>query len=147
MINTLKEQNMKTKFCLIFVLAVKLSIAQSHFEFTYDLAGNRVERRFVPLRISQVTDSLPESADDVVTNGVQVYPNPSSHTANVSVSRIKEGEKITLVLSDLEGKILFRKESALSNEQLDLSSFKNGIYFLGVYIANQKKTYKITKID
>ena len=138
---------MKYYILTCIILFCKIAFAQSHIEFSYDPVGNRFERRFVLLRISQVRDSLPESADDVVTNGVQVYPNPSSHMANVSVSRIKEGEKITLVLSDLEGKILFRKESALSNEQLDLSSFKNGIYFLGVYIANDKKTFKITKID
>lgn len=79
---------------------------------------------------SQMTMIGPNSNDDlpVVGEGVDVYPNPVTNILNFS---IQDGTLIeSLRLYDVLGRELFNQKGNLN--QLDMSSYAEGIYFLEI---------------
>jgi hypothetical protein len=60
-----------------------------------------------------------------------VSPNPSNGFITIKTEALVEN--ISLTINDLIGKILYKKEfNNLVNEQIDLSTLKNGIYFINI---------------
>ena len=81
---------------------------------------------------SFVTNSI-EMADEAI----KIYPNPVSGKLTI---QLKSGEFIDhLQVSDIRGRVLERIENINSN-QLDVSHFSNGIYF--IQIKTNLSTYK-----
>ena len=86
---------------------------------------------------------------DVITpdspqGNVSAYPNP--FTSTVYLQNNNEGKTLQVELVSMDGKILFAKTMTAQQEQFDLSTFSNGIYFLRVYNEN-KQLVQTLKID
>ena len=60
-------------------------------------------------------------------SGIKVYPNPSS--GNISIERESE-EPTSIVISDLNGKIVYTGTIGGGLNSIDLSSLQNGAYML-----------------
>jgi hypothetical protein len=80
------------------------------------------------------------------TGNVSAYPNP--FTSVVSLQNNNEGKTLNVELVDMEGKTMFKRTMATEQEQFDLSTYTNGIYFIRVYDTenNLVQTLKIDKI-
>lgn len=75
-----------------------------------------------------------------VNEVLKIYPNPTGHLLNFS----NIDSNFSISLFDFSGKII--SELYLnSNQQLDIGSLKNGIYFLKVQSANKSQTLKFIK--
>lgn len=79
---------------------------------------------------------------------LKVYPIPTATSCNIDVE-IETPEYIKIFISDVLGKTIFEKESAsklrIFHEQLDLTNFKEGVYFLNVIAGEKKSVRKIIK--
>jgi len=62
-------------------------------------------------------------------SGIHICPNPSRGILQVEFGQTEVQE---LTISDLNGKIIFEKTKPLQKEEIDLSAFKNGVYFIAV---------------
>lgn len=95
-----------------------------------------------------VETALPTSSQELVDEGfrVRTFPNPVQNVLNVSL-RGADQNSVQLELTSLNGQMLERwdLESGLSNrnEQLDLSDFPKGVYFLKVRSAENVQVEKI----
>jgi hypothetical protein len=69
---------------------------------------------------------------------VILYPNPTSHYLNIERGIKSEG--IEVELYDSFGRILLKSTST----QIDISEFRNGIYFVRIPTSSEK-TYKVIK--
>ena len=66
-------------------------------------------------------------------NEIRIYPNPANQSIFLSSNvNIKE-----VTVLDLTGKIVLNKDANSNLEQLDVSSFKNGLYLLKISDENQ----------
>ncbi len=72
-----------------------------------------------------------------------IAPNPSQGYLNVNVE-FKQHKEFEILIHDIMGRQLyFRKQTAaISNEQLDLNEFANGVYMISIRSGNQIITEK-----
>nr|WP_294862740.1 T9SS type A sorting domain-containing protein [uncultured Fluviicola sp.] len=74
---------------------------------------------------------------------ISVYPNPSSGKVYISFDKVRNG--VDLVLEDLQGKTIFRKDyDVMSNTDIELPD-TTGIYFLRVKMPEGQKTLKLVR--
>jgi hypothetical protein len=69
-------------------------------------------------------------------NGLSIFPNPAMEIINIETST----QIFTIELLDLKGSVLKTKQNA---NQLDISSFANGIYFIRIKEQNKIQTKKL----
>ncbi|OIQ28104.1 MAG: hypothetical protein BM564_10275 [Bacteroidetes bacterium MedPE-SWsnd-G2] len=112
--------------------AVKYSPDYAAFENINLTPGNPIELDFESVDCSQL--SIPDhSVSDVV-----IYPNPTSNVINISA--ISTIDKIEL-FNSLGQRLLVTN----STQQISISKFKPGFYFIKVYASNGSKTFKVIK--
>ena len=79
----------------------------------------------------------PLSTDDNSIKKLSVYPNPANNYVKISTENIIS----KVQLFNIIGKKVFETKS-LKNNSLNISSLKNGVYFLKIYDANNKTATK-----
>ncbi|MBO7630255.1 MAG: T9SS type A sorting domain-containing protein [Bacteroidales bacterium] len=119
------------------------------YEYDYDNAGNRIRSVVVHLndRGSRETDSEKDICPltDMMANGLTMtlYPNPTKESVRFELSG---GDGIgDYVLSDITGKVIEKGYCENTHLALDLSTQKEGIYILEIFIEKKLHTYKIIK--
>ena len=85
-----------------------------------------------------------------IYNDAMIYPNPVVDIATLKINRVKLATNPMVVVSDIQGKNVFRKEliSGQQNftDKIDLKFLIKGTYFVTIYFDNEvKKTLKIIK--
>ena len=78
------------------------------------------------------------SADDNILGAYRIYPNPFIDVINVFGI---EGDEI-IFINDILGKEIFR---GVGLEEINLSSFEKGTYFLTLSKGSQSSTFKVIK--
>lgn len=76
---------------------------------------------------------------------MQVFPNPTNGMITVSINN-SEFKDITIELLSISGQIVYRNEVKNTfsySEEIDVSSFRRGVYYLRV---NDGEDVKIEKI-
>jgi hypothetical protein len=72
---------------------------------------------------------------------VELFPNPASNELNVEAKNMKQIEII-----DMLGRIVMKKERCNDAEKLDISSIKDGMYFIRITTAdNQISIHRFIK--
>lgn len=74
---------------------------------------------------------------------INFYPNPANnllHFENLPIN-----EEVNYTIYALDGKII--QQGTISINQIDISSFENGVYFLKINVEGKSKTYKIVKTN
>ena len=86
-----------------------------------------------------VIDTLTSKTETAIENILEVYPNPVSDKLNLKLS----GFPLQIELYALDGKRLFQLNTNDSQVQIDMASFKSGIYLLKIASASQIHMKKI----
>lgn len=144
---------MKKRFFITVasLLISSVTYAQTPFNATvlqldYDDAGNRIKREVItlgsgptPARLSNTTFYTQED--------VNIYPNPTRGTLNIELVNSNEEKNRTIEIYNLEGKLVTRKQIDYSKKTLDLSTYKNGVYYLNIYGEDNVTKWKVVKTD
>ncbi len=85
-----------------------------------------------------VSFGSPLNVDENLFLSYRVYPNPFTETINIFGI---EGAE-TIIINDVLGKEIFRGVGA---EEINLSSFEKGTYFLTISKGSQSSTFKVIK--
>lgn len=116
-------------------------------QYTYDVAGNRVHREYIILRLA--TDTMGNGellANELAEEfGVSLYPNPTQDVINLSITNLPEGEKAVATVFDNSGRELLTKEVFNGITALDFSTFNSGIYHVKLRSGNRELFYKVMK--
>lgn len=91
------------------------------------------------------TEPIPTGINNSsLTNNIAIYPNPTNNLLNIVLG--KDNTANVLVLTDLQGKVVFELNNINSNTiQIDMSNYGKGIYLLQVKGQNESKVFKVTK--
>jgi len=85
-----------------------------------------------------VSFGAPLSVEENLLLSYRIYPNP--FVERINIYGIEGGEKI--IINDILGKEIFK---GIGVEEINLSTFEKGVYFLTLSKDNQTKTFKILK--
>lgn len=166
---------MKYLYLIILLLLAVSSLrlmGQGRVRFAYDAAGNRVRRELVVgskkpkgLRTlstdsTQQTTSALEPKDeadrrylsgrDYVTETidrgqVRIYPNPTEGELTIEFLGYRPEQRAVLVVYDLFGRVVVRREVASMTTMLDLSGQSAGLYVLHLIVGKDRSAWKIRK--
>ncbi len=155
-------QTMKNNFnfgfialMLFSIICIQVNAQTPHIDFTYDAVGNRVLRQYTAQRVMNDTTKNNDDAKQIAAQyGISVYPNPSTNGDAVNVkislpaSNSAETETATISLLDNTGKLLFtQKQTTVSSNQIDLSKYTAGVYYVKVMIDKKQLFYRIVKVQ
>lgn len=132
---------------VVFILLVSIdSYSQPHFLYTYDAAGNRVQRKYLLLRIENPEqNNLGKESEN--SAAVKVFPNPTTGEFTVSVLGLEDIEDVKIYLSDSNGKLLLETKLLTHEELINISTFKSGVYYLRIFDKSMDVSYKIIKSE
>ncbi len=90
-------------------------------------------------------DDSPNSIEEVkVGEEFLIYPNPVTNKMNIEFSKISNS-KIKLILTNVIGQMIYLNENIQTHQEIDLSSYPSGIYFLKTQSEAEQKVFKIIK--
>ena len=75
------------------------------------------------------------------TNNLTFYPNPTKGKIKFEI----DGNIQQIIISDLTGKMIIKKSEIHQNGTIDLSDFKNGIYFVRIQTDREIFIDKVLK--
>lgn len=93
------------------------------------------------LHLDNITTESILSIEDVVENEVLIYPNPTINQVNI----ITKASNSYVEFYNVIGQEVYLQKLTSYNNQIDISHFKQGIYFLKISSEKGTKTFKIIK--
>lgn len=155
------------KLILINILILMGLIAKSQdFQYYYDNNGNRTKRELIPFKKTQdtvvtdstasITDSTAVANNNQVTQQQQyktilgdqkitVYPNPTAGELKVDISDFAEGCKGSVLVSDMQGRVIYKSENINSSNIINLSATATGKYIMKLILDGKSNEWVIVK--
>lgn len=132
----------------LFLALVSLSMcAQNIYVYTYDDAGNRIQRDMIPLRLGgpegssameqrfgqfkDFEDTSPDEGHIMALDSMEIsfYPNPARRRVQVAFSTSEVATQEVRIVSD-NGQILYQRQNLWGNFELPFERLAPGTYFI-----------------
>lgn len=147
---------MKRKITLaafLFIAPFAFSQTCPVINFTYDAAGNRIQRVpgtvtcAPPPNFKQKENIKPSDKDGSLASALEinVYPNPAQDKISVDIAVNESKDNKTVIMSDVTGKTIYAETTSLQNLQIDVSGIALGLYYVTVTQGKNKATYSVLK--
>lgn len=140
---------------LVIILLSLSCINAQTIEFTYDPGGNRTSRTLIVEKMMQGESKsglMSESSSEIKASDlynsemiVFIYPNPSSGILNIEIINMPSEAKNELSIYDLKGTQLLIKKNFGTPLEVDISSFRDGVYIMRIKINKIVSDWKIIK--
>ena len=95
----------------------------------------------------QEMNYLSTEINNVNAHNIHLFPNPTESVLNIKCDL---DEKMSVIIQDLQGRVLFSRNNISGNktQTIDLSKLAQGVYLLELYSESiKKKVYQIQKIN
>lgn len=119
----------------------------SDIKFEYDAAGNRTKREIISYEGgAKSAEVIPEEEEFDFEQGLNVYPNPASHSIYVTLNQeVLECDRQELFLFDNLGRQLYHSQNLSELNQIDVSELPYGTYILKLIYNQKHKEWIIVK--
>ncbi len=138
---------------LIFGLIGLIQTARSqNFTFAYDNAGNRYLKDVVTLKSTESVHNDPTQKQDTARYQellgelrVILYPNPTRGRIIIELQNLDPTNQSEVFVTDNSGKVLYKQKGLQQSNEIDLSSFNPGMYFLNIHVGTVISEWKVIK--
>lgn len=137
----MKQQTFKYLGIVFLFMTASLSInAQTKWRYTYDNAGNRIQRVVVTV---SGTRKMPDNQSNLLLdeNGISAILENSSKLRVETLGN--QGSNV--LIYDLSGRELVNERYETEVFSIDISALRKGIYILVVETNREKKSCKFNK--
>ncbi len=140
------------KLLFIFILIfIRNGLIAQPISYSYDNHGNRTQRKLdcpnCPGSQRQIGTEEEKKAVEAETKlGLNVFPNPAQDKMQVEIKNLAAEEPATILLIDAQGKSLLTKKSDQAQNEVDMSPYKPGVYFIKVLVGKESLFYKVLKL-
>ena len=145
----------RTAFLFAFLSISLWALSQPNcpvITYTYDAAGNRVQRKLVvqpctPLKLRDTSMDKVQTKDSTKTTDmkVKVFPNPALEFVNVELGQLENVKESSVYLYDLQGRLVYSQTTGSDRLQIDVSALGAGEYYLNIVRADKRIAYSILK--
>lgn len=131
--------------------------AQNEISYSYDSAGNRIERRLITLKSNVKSAFAGESfstdradtdvfEEEFKSRKITIYPNPTKGNLSINISGANFNSSCMAQIFSITGKKLRELPvQANSITQLNMNHLPASTYLLILIFDDEKLTYKIIK--
>ena len=81
--------------------------------------------------------------EDVTDSQVEIYPNPTAGVLNIDSNDLFPR---SVEIINLSGKLVFSTNIVGAHNQIDLSSFEKGLYFINIISKDRLTSQKVIKL-
>ena len=148
-----KKQSLISKFALLTVLlstgAFVINAFADRIVNNYDASGNRInsEKTIIFTRGAN-KGQAPEPEmflDSLSSTRITIYPNPTEGDLRVDITGIEDFSGSELTINAANGAFLTRINPLQASNEVDMTTYKNGIYLFVIKINDEITTWKIIK--
>ena len=120
--------------CMIWEVFAARGLGINASQGTFNSRTDQVEDFTEPDPTNQSLQNCTNlSVDEFIESNYSIYPNPTNDVLNIKVK--KDFGKVTMSLTDLNGRVVFTKNTTLSTtSQLNISTLQSGIYLSLIHI-------------
>lgn len=115
----------------------------------YDAAGNRLtSEKVIIFTRGSVNGNAPEEKmyqDSLASTRITIYPNPTEGDLKIDIAGVSDFESSGLILYDMAGKVVCNITELSESNELDITSYANGMYIMVIKIKEESTTWKIIK--
>lgn len=141
------------KICILFylILLPVVTSAQDKIGYTYDSAGNRINRKAVQsfkktMARLQANPSEDQRASDMQhDHSITIYPNPTDGLLRINISQLKKTDDCSLCFYTSQGTLIITENVKKENVYINISNQPAGIYLLKITINDKVTTWKVIK--
>lgn len=124
--------------------------------YGFDNTGNRTSRTIVMTVVGRKSEAVFDSTDnreekrekftDVLEgSSISIYPNPTRGVLVVQITHLTSDKSVSIILYDLSGRVVVRKERVMEHTLIDISGQPMGTYILKIFNDNKTTEWKIIK--
>ena len=120
------------------------ALDQYNTEYTYRVrAFTSIGSSAASDTISYITPQDPKTgiSESLATTGLSVYPNPVRDKFTIISNQSSQ-----MKILDIHGNLMLTRDNLSETENIDISSFSSGIYFLQTFNSNKTDVVKIIKL-
>ncbi len=132
---------------LLFLFS--LSASADRILYGYDSSGNRTSAiKEIVYSRSQDVDSVHSRQsyrDSLSLARITIYPNPTRGDLRIEITGVNDFEHSSITIYGLNGAVLYLKDQAEALNELDITSWTEGIYLMVIRINGESTTWKIIK--
>lgn len=145
---------MKSYFLLSCLVVMDLTVyAQTqNLSFAYDEAGNRYAKNLVQLKSANKDSTIADHHNDTtiyreILEGLTVtlYPNPTNGFINVKLENFNPITESRLIILDSAGKLMYVQKPMHAFDEINLTEFSPGLYFLRIEVDKTVSNWTIIK--
>ena len=152
---------LKLTLFIISTLLITNLMAQTkpYFEYTYDAAGNRTNRKYITLygprynvydsTKTKNSDSIKEQPivykDKIGNSDIKIYPNPTHNVLNIEVTNGVDDADALIGIYDQQGRIVEEFRGLKTMNTLDFKSKAPGMYIIRIISDGKKTEWKVMK--
>ena len=115
-------------------------------QWTYNSAKNQQWQLIPVTSTSSARTAMPLTKEiNDEREELSIYPNPPVNNVTVTLPAALTKSPAVITLSDINGRVLYRGQSADRKHVIDMGSFVPGVYFITVSNGTEKITRKIIK--
>ena len=115
----------------------------------YDAAGNRLtSEKIIIFTRGSVNGNAPEEKmyqDSLASTRITIYPNPTEGDLKIDIAGVTDFESSSLMLYDMAGKVVCNITELSESNELDITSYANGMYIMVIKIKEESTIWKIIK--
>lgn len=109
----------------------------------YDMLNNyRIGNNRIDIGALEYHGDLSSYSEILTSNTIKIYPNPSPGLFNIGIIHMTN-ENYKIKVLDIKGKIVYRDKTKSEYNQIDLSNYTKGVYFITVETDQSIKAEKI----
>ncbi len=149
----MKKGNKKCLLYIVILCSFNLFLNAQAVKYSYDPAGNRINRKLYvcpncPVSGREANNDTTKKTEKLAAQyGVTAYPNPTLDKVNLNITNLPNKEQTDVELVDASGAILLTEKNLQQQNQIDMSSYRQGIYYLRVSVGKDVMLYKIMKVQ
>lgn len=148
---------MASLFKILLFLLLHTSVAWSAYsqsfkaQYLYDENGNRIKATVFYISEGSIKPKEAEKIliDEQINTFINVYPNPTNGLLQIEVvnapSEAFSNESNSLLVWDVQGKIVMSKIIDEPSHSIDLTGMPNGVYFLKLLFNGKVNHFKVVK--
>lgn len=91
----------------------------------------------------QISPLIINSSIDIISSSISIYPNPAIDKFTIEIPQMTEIN--TLTIYDINGQVIDKKRIKENKTQIDISDYKNGMYFLKLNTGKMEIIRKLIK--
>jgi hypothetical protein len=136
---------------ILLCLSTEMLNAQS-VSFTYDAAGNRINRiiGMPPVAASALSPDTTQNKQIVYSEVIsdiviRIYPNPTDGLIKVEILNLPLKKTADILLYQFNGTLFLKKQNVSSSAELNITGQPAGVYILKIIVGDKKTEWKIIK--